>query len=286
MPRGRIQEPEFRYYKFLRDDGASPYQGYKWPLPTRNEDGTWEPGEWVTFDMDPILCRGGLHFVRSDQHPNQWINKRLFEAEVDPESADIGSDKVAVKKARLIREIQTWDNASNAMVWRATPLPKGFASGFGKRWLDRKLAKWKKEKITPEIRYYLNNKARQEKLARKSRLNEARELHARASQIEGRITKERYDEILAEVLRERRRITNIWDQIYACRNVPVAVILAGSSIRKHWYTRIPKKEQEITHRLQVHDRRRRALGYERTLAAVKTELGDDRFFAKLTKSLY
>ena len=76
-----------------------------WPLPTRNEDGSWTPGEWTAREPDPVPCWRGWHLVAPDQ-AFRWSQgaRRVFIAEYDGAVAcEYG--KCAVETARLTEEI-------------------------------------------------------------------------------------------------------------------------------------------------------------------------------------
>jgi hypothetical protein len=97
-----------RYYKFLTKDGHSPFQHTPWHLPTKQEDGTWTPGEWMpTIEAELSYCRRGYHAVRADAGFFNYQAERLFVLEYDGEVHD-ASDKSLGHKARLVREVEGW----------------------------------------------------------------------------------------------------------------------------------------------------------------------------------
>ena len=54
-------------YKVLNEDGTTYHGGHgAWSLPTRNEDGTWTPGDWMPAIEDELVpCHGSLVFASS-----------------------------------------------------------------------------------------------------------------------------------------------------------------------------------------------------------------------------
>lgn len=98
-----------KYYKILDKDGRSCNGGNaEWSLPTRNEDGTWTPGEWmppVEGELEP--CGNGYHVVTIEQLLT-WLGERIFEVEVGEEIIS-DDDKSVVRTCRLVRECTGWN---------------------------------------------------------------------------------------------------------------------------------------------------------------------------------
>jgi hypothetical protein len=68
--------------KFTKKDGMT-YGGFRWPLPTKNADGTWTPGEWTRrIKGDLELCENGYHFT-DDVWCAAWIDAEMYEIEID-----------------------------------------------------------------------------------------------------------------------------------------------------------------------------------------------------------
>src|SRR5215218_1204368 len=95
------------YYKVLEEDGSARLGVGKWPLPA---DG--QPGEWLAVSGKLVPCENGLHLCRPSDLP-QWLGPAIFEAEADPEGEIIEArDKVVVRRARLVRRIEAWNETS------------------------------------------------------------------------------------------------------------------------------------------------------------------------------
>ena len=103
------------YYKIVNEDGTTP-QGYgRWDLPTKNPDGTWTPGKWVSIKRpvkrplteDDLCTHRVLHVVRADQILD-WLGPVIAEVETDGEVIE-GKDKCGVRRARLVRIVEAWD---------------------------------------------------------------------------------------------------------------------------------------------------------------------------------
>ena len=79
---------------------------FRWSLPTRGARGRWTPGGWHAVAPPIRTCARGLH-VTTD--PLAWgaddRGARIFVAEVDGERGTEREDKVAVERARLVREV-------------------------------------------------------------------------------------------------------------------------------------------------------------------------------------
>jgi hypothetical protein len=98
------------FYKVLDAEGYSCHGGsLKWSLPTKNDDGSWTPGEWMPEIEGPLVeCKNGYHLVTLEQLPG-WLNERIFVAEVAGEiikSSD--KEKWVARKVRLLSET-AWD---------------------------------------------------------------------------------------------------------------------------------------------------------------------------------
>lgn len=89
-------------YKFLAADGTGVFTSFRWPLPG---DGA---GEWVQARVDP--CRSGLHACRVADLP-YWAGRALYEIELDGDVRQEG-DKLVAPRARLLRRIESWDDAA------------------------------------------------------------------------------------------------------------------------------------------------------------------------------
>jgi hypothetical protein len=77
-------------------------------LPIQNLDGTWTPGEWVTAEGPLVVCENGIHLCREGDLLD-WVQTRLFEIEGDGVELIEADHKVVVRRARLVREIITWN---------------------------------------------------------------------------------------------------------------------------------------------------------------------------------
>jgi hypothetical protein len=86
-------------YKFLRDDGASVFTGFRWPLPG---DG---PGRWVEARVEQ--CRSGIHACRPTDLP-LWAGRRLYEIELSGEMVE-EQTKVVASRGRLLRRLPAWE---------------------------------------------------------------------------------------------------------------------------------------------------------------------------------
>lgn len=99
-----------KYYKVLDRDGRSCHGGVaEWSLPTKNDDGTWTPGDW----MPPVEgylkpCANGYHVVSIGQLL-EWLGERIFEVEVGDEIVH-DDDKSVVRTCRLTRECTGWND--------------------------------------------------------------------------------------------------------------------------------------------------------------------------------
>jgi hypothetical protein len=91
------------YYKVLDEDGRPCHGGVgTWPLP---QDG--EPGEWLEVTGELVPCKNGAHLCREEDLIH-WLGPTIYEAEHSGELVE-HDNKVVVRKARLLRQIETWN---------------------------------------------------------------------------------------------------------------------------------------------------------------------------------
>ena len=77
-------------------------------MPHHGGTGTWpEPGTWIEVDGELVPCKHGLHLCR-EQDLASWLGPEIWEAEYEGERVD-DKDKSVVRKARLIRKLETWN---------------------------------------------------------------------------------------------------------------------------------------------------------------------------------
>ena len=102
-----------KYYKWTAPGGRAPVAyRYRYPLPVKNGDGTWTPGEWTQpAQGDLIPCTNGYHVCRPTGLVN-WIDAELYECEIGGDQAacnDPGDSKLCVRRIRLIRRVENWN---------------------------------------------------------------------------------------------------------------------------------------------------------------------------------
>jgi sugar lactone lactonase YvrE len=105
----RISEKEMRMkelnadtlYKFLSEDGTSPYAFFQWPLPNG------KPTKWVRARGPLVVCDNGIHLCREKDLPH-WLGPVLFEAEARGGRID-SANKIVVREARLLHHVETWN---------------------------------------------------------------------------------------------------------------------------------------------------------------------------------
>ncbi len=73
-------------------------------------DHEWVVGEWVAVQTPVVPCTTGLHLCRRE-HLLEWCAPALWVAEYDGD-AFRDDYKIVVGRARLVRRIETWTDAS------------------------------------------------------------------------------------------------------------------------------------------------------------------------------
>lgn len=84
-------------YKVLNKDGSTCHGGA----------GVWpKPGEWLEVSGGLVPCANGLHLCRREDLV-LWLGPTIWVAEHEGETVE-DSDKVVVRKARLLRRVGAW----------------------------------------------------------------------------------------------------------------------------------------------------------------------------------
>lgn len=106
--------------KTLNGRGRSPVRNHPWPLPSRNPDGSWTPGEWVVSahvaDGRTVLTPAAVDacapavYGSVPERVAQWIAESAWWMELD--DAAVGDSKVGGSRGRLLRPVEGWTNAT------------------------------------------------------------------------------------------------------------------------------------------------------------------------------
>jgi len=94
-------------YKFLARGAVGPISGFQWPVPASEE-----PGPWVEAEGSLGLCVNGAHVCRTFELAH-WLSDELWETETDGEEL-AGLDCLVVRRARLVRRIDAWQEGGAA----------------------------------------------------------------------------------------------------------------------------------------------------------------------------
>lgn len=92
-----------KLFKCLKKGRIAPYSNFQWP----------EVGTWVEVEGPLSLCKNGIHLCR-EENLVDWLNDEIYEAEYEGERIDAKS-KVLVRKARLIRKLETWNERTSIL---------------------------------------------------------------------------------------------------------------------------------------------------------------------------
>ena len=87
-----------KIYKVLNEDRSCCNGG----------SGTWKLNEWREVEGKLVLCENGFHLCDGELHLLKWLGQAIYEAEYDGEIVR-GDDKVVVRKARIIRKLDAWN---------------------------------------------------------------------------------------------------------------------------------------------------------------------------------
>lgn len=102
-------------YKFLAASATGPLSRFAWPA----------PGVWVEAAGPLVPCKVGIHVCRPHELAH-WIHDELWELETEGDELE-GIDCLIVRRARLVRRIDAWNNGgqlrfANACVAHAREL--------------------------------------------------------------------------------------------------------------------------------------------------------------------
>ena len=98
-------------YKIINADNKSCHGGsFDWTpyLPTKNEDGSWTPGQW-TPTVDVEMCKSGYHIVDAKYILN-WIDAQCYEVEYIGIVQSDDNDKYAAESIQLIKKMEEWND--------------------------------------------------------------------------------------------------------------------------------------------------------------------------------
>lgn len=85
-------------YKVTGEHGESHHGG----------SGKWTKNRWRSVKGELIACENGLHLCRREDLIG-WLGPVIWEAEADESELVKESDKVVVRRARVIRRFDTWN---------------------------------------------------------------------------------------------------------------------------------------------------------------------------------
>ena len=85
-------------FKFLLPGRVAPFSRYSWPV-----------GEWVESG-ERAACNAGVHACEADDLPF-WLMEELWEIELAG-SLTRGRHKIVAERGRLVRRIDSWDDAA------------------------------------------------------------------------------------------------------------------------------------------------------------------------------
>ena len=98
-----------KLYKILDENGEPTNGGIgKYNLPTKNEDGTWTPGDWMPeIEGELVACKNCYHLCRAGDLLGR-LGPRVFAAEYRGKRID-DNDKIVVRQVRLLSEYENWN---------------------------------------------------------------------------------------------------------------------------------------------------------------------------------
>jgi hypothetical protein len=96
---------EAKYWKVLNADRSVCHGGTgQWPA----------PGEWLAVSGPLVACKRGLHLCRRGDLI-QWLGPTIWEVEADETGMVVVEDKVVVRRARLVRQLDTWNERTTRL---------------------------------------------------------------------------------------------------------------------------------------------------------------------------
>jgi len=95
------------FYKWLNKEGCGPYSNWAWPLPTKRDNGAWEPGAWTPPVSNLVKCEYGYHLCDCTQL-SRWCQATLWLAEGRGEHIT-DEEKHLFAEARLLAPVEMWN---------------------------------------------------------------------------------------------------------------------------------------------------------------------------------
>ncbi len=96
-----------KYFKILNNGKSCHGGNFIWSLPTLNEDGSYNPGEWHEIEGELQMCWHGFHLT---EDISKWVTApndffKIYEVEIDETKQILKnySDKIVVQRLRLIK---------------------------------------------------------------------------------------------------------------------------------------------------------------------------------------
>ena len=99
-----MKKNQQKLYKVLVDGKSCHGGDMKWYLP-KKKDGKWIPGKWHEVKCDIEVCKTGLHLTTERFNWYKW-GCTAYEVEADMTKESWEGNKVAVSKARLLKEVR------------------------------------------------------------------------------------------------------------------------------------------------------------------------------------
>jgi hypothetical protein len=98
----RLREArDMQLYKVL-GEGQTSYHG---------GSGKWTKNRWRSVSGEVVPCVNGLHLCRR-QDLVGWLGPQIWEVEADESGLVEANDKVVVRRARIVRRLDTWNERS------------------------------------------------------------------------------------------------------------------------------------------------------------------------------
>ena len=108
-----------KLYKVLSADGRSCHGGdFQWSLPTKNEDGSWTPGDWtLPIEGEVVPCENAYHLC-AEGDLMHWLGEMICEAEVEGDVHGGGDKHYTGGRVRLLRVCEHWNEKTARLLDR------------------------------------------------------------------------------------------------------------------------------------------------------------------------
>ena len=81
----------------------------QWPLPEKQEDGTWKPGEWMPKINGKLMYHENGYHLLKEAGLISGLGEAMYAVEYRGEAIEEGEDVIVVRECRLLKKYENWN---------------------------------------------------------------------------------------------------------------------------------------------------------------------------------